>query len=755
MNANPNYASTASAYLACGWGPLPIPQGTKDPPPDGYTGYRGKLITADDIGRWATTNGAYQVAVRVPPDVVGIDVDDYGGKHGADTVCALEARFGPLPPTWSSTSRLGTRSRIMFFRVPNGTRLPGSLGDGVDVIQHHHRYAVVWPSIHPEGRPYRWSDGAGQVRDDLPEVGELGELPWAWTNELQYRAEHDTHAAATHDEVRAFLAEHSRTRNPDRLAEVIHDCTSRTGSRHDRLVVFACWTMREAMAGIYSAKDAADALWAWWRSVHDEPQRIDSPEFAEAIAWAIAQARAEPERVVDIDNRQAGRELISGPTPSIPRPLGASVRVDASVEPIGHGHLPEVFWDREDLAHIRRAAHVQMVAAEALLGVVLARVALLAPPTLRIPAIIGNVATLDMNIGLVAPSGHGKTVALGLGRTLIVHNRADVKDGVPLGSGEGIAQAFLGRRKKADTNEKENYQAFTAVLFEVDEGRAIHEIGGRAGSTLPETLCRAWSGQNLGQTNASAETSRLVEAGTYRAVVIAAWQPGHASVILREADGLAQRTLWLPAIDSTIPRRGVVKPGPLIWTPPPTITGGAFIGFPTSIVEEVRDEHYRRARGELIVDDLATHDKLQQIKLGSSLALLAQRTDVTVDEDWWRAGMLVDLSARTRAGIAAGARAAEQRERDTRDEHAVRRVIRVRQAEDNADHERAVQTMARALHRCPPGERMTEAMLGRALRSDKRYLAGDAIAALVNRGYAEGDNSEGFAPGPLRPGQRP
>src|SRR5690606_32377887 len=56
------------------------------------------------------------------------------------------------------------------------------LGPGIEVIRHGHRYAVAWPSTHPDtGRPYRWitPDGATALTD-IPAPDTLPEPPHAW-----------------------------------------------------------------------------------------------------------------------------------------------------------------------------------------------------------------------------------------------------------------------------------------------------------------------------------------------------------------------------------------------------------------------------------------------------------------------------------------------------------------------------------------------------------------------------------------------
>lgn len=174
---------SAQLYLSNGWGPLLLPTGQKTPPPSGYTGESGKRVRQEDVNRWLEQNPRGNVGLRLPLNVIAIDVDCYDGKKGAETLTDLERGYGELPPTWSSTSR-EDGSRQYFYRVTPGTRLPGALGAGVEVLQNHHRYAVVWPSVHPAtGRTYTWytPDGTAAEPGVVPSVGDLTDLPNEWT----------------------------------------------------------------------------------------------------------------------------------------------------------------------------------------------------------------------------------------------------------------------------------------------------------------------------------------------------------------------------------------------------------------------------------------------------------------------------------------------------------------------------------------------------------------------------------------------
>ena len=175
------YAATATRYLNAGWSPLPLPAGQKTPVPKGYTGANGETPSYPDVHAWTEDKGDGNVALRLPPDVIGVDVDHYADKPGGLVLQQLEQQLGELPTTWRTTSRDDGHSGIRLYRVPAGLRWPGGLGPGIDTIRHDHRYAVAWPSTHPNGSTYRWitPDGATAL-SDIPTPDDLPDLPAAW-----------------------------------------------------------------------------------------------------------------------------------------------------------------------------------------------------------------------------------------------------------------------------------------------------------------------------------------------------------------------------------------------------------------------------------------------------------------------------------------------------------------------------------------------------------------------------------------------
>lgn len=209
------------SYLDSGWVPLPLPPKEKFPPPAKWTGgakaHSGKRPKKGEYKTWAKSgygvHKAGNIAVRVPKNVVGIDVDMYDGKHGRDTLAEYEERWGKLPSTWVSTSR-DDGSGIRFFTVPEGLSWASRVGgeaSGIEIVRWDHRYAVVWPSVHPSGAEYGWLSPGGVRESDndwFPGINELSPMPDAWVDGLtsgrQEWVEREE-AELTHDEVLAWL----------------------------------------------------------------------------------------------------------------------------------------------------------------------------------------------------------------------------------------------------------------------------------------------------------------------------------------------------------------------------------------------------------------------------------------------------------------------------------------------------------------------------------------------------------------------
>ena len=108
----------------------------------------------------------HNIGLRMPENVIGIDVDHYDDKNGAATLSAAIEKWG-TSPTPGAVSARDWPSGILFYRVPAGLHW-NDLGPAVELIKPVHRYAVVWPSTNPkaDGAPYRWY--APRSDDDQP-----------------------------------------------------------------------------------------------------------------------------------------------------------------------------------------------------------------------------------------------------------------------------------------------------------------------------------------------------------------------------------------------------------------------------------------------------------------------------------------------------------------------------------------------------------------------------------------------------------
>jgi hypothetical protein len=299
------YAAAAQAYWNAGWqGVLPLPIGEKKPPPKRTTGHEGHWPSWPDVMAWSEgPEGRGNIGVWLPRDVLGLDIDAYGSKLGRETFDALEASWGPLPATWFSTNRTDGVSGIRFFKVPAGLKWPAGAGPGIDLIQHHHRYAAVWPSIHPEGRMYVWMDSGGHYSMFPPPIGGLPELPAAWVEGLTHGELEDAPSAMNdlgNDKIVAWLKEHDgKGTTCWRMVEATKTALAAltTGeSAHDSMVL-QVWSLvnlvSEDHRGGYAALEALEA--AFIAEVADRRSRAEAlEEFQSAVVGAVNKVSANP-----------------------------------------------------------------------------------------------------------------------------------------------------------------------------------------------------------------------------------------------------------------------------------------------------------------------------------------------------------------------------------------------------------------------------------------------------------------------------
>ncbi|WP_405844624.1 bifunctional DNA primase/polymerase [Streptomyces sp. NBC_01518] len=196
------FAHAQQLYSSSGWPVLVLPRLKKCDPPYGFTGKYDQVAGEKEFKRWLDTNPhdpacfgpLANIGIRMPRGVIGIDVDQYGNKRGAEQLAELIARNGPLPDTFRSTRRGPENpSGIRLFRVPESWVGRGKAAVDIDVIQHHHRYAVAWPSVVPEFKDgtgalfqYAWYD-LSVAECAPPHIGDLPFLPQPWQDDVSVK----------------------------------------------------------------------------------------------------------------------------------------------------------------------------------------------------------------------------------------------------------------------------------------------------------------------------------------------------------------------------------------------------------------------------------------------------------------------------------------------------------------------------------------------------------------------------------------
>ena len=192
-----------------------------------------------------------------------------------------------------------------------------------------------------------------------------------------------------------------------------------------------------------------------------------------------------------------------------------------------------------------------------------------------LPPLVGGPGSLNYFAAVIGRAGAGKSAGAATARDgLPLADRGlEVADDRPLGSGEGLAELYMGARTEDDpaTGKPTKVRAqvrWNTYLY-IDEGEALLDQTDRKGATISETLRRGWSGQTLGQSNASQDRTRIIPAGQYRLGMVIGFQPEKAGRLLADdVGGTPQRFVFASAIDTAIPDDPPPWPGPIEWHPP-------------------------------------------------------------------------------------------------------------------------------------------------------------------------------------------
>lgn len=631
---------------------------------------------------WFGRRGAWQAGTLcidcAKSDLVVIDCDR---QEGIANWAALVAEHN-IGATW--VARTPSGGQHWYFRAdpnhPVGIDASGKVAPSVDV-----RGAgglVFAPPSRDKRGTYHWVEGVPEW-DHLPVVPQI----------VIDRMTEPKHGRADSTRAPDGAPPHGRTKQPRRFTndQAIAFCrphvealrTARDGGINDQLNTTAIvlghfvpefWTRSQAEGVLLEALSATVYDGRTWNAENTIASGLD----AAARDWIAVKIDAHGKRE-STPSGTAEPQRADGPDPRTERlPT-----------------LPDDFWQaRPMLSRIRQAAHARGRSGDLVFYANLARLSAMVSHELVFNSGIG-VGSLNTFVAAVGPSGMGKSTGADVAHELLPTPRylrpADgsvlFRDGLPIGSGEGLAEAYMGVVTRAipgeykqngdPRTEKVRAQVRHNAFVYVDEGEALIRMAERAGSTVGPTIRSAWNAQLLGQANASEERIRILPARSYSLGLVIGFQRHTCQPLLADATaGTPQRFLWCAAVDQGVPDQQPDSPGQLtvhIENGLAPVTGT--IRFAPEIRAELWRGNLARVRGEVEVAELDSHEPLMRCKVAALLAVLDERMDVTV-ADWDLARIVWETSCAVRDQLIAHGKREAAKERWVKESQYIERQVR-------------------------------------------------------------------------------
>ncbi|AZG44823.1 bifunctional DNA primase/polymerase [Gordonia insulae] len=310
--------TAAMAYAKAGWYVLPTdPRDIKNPGSVVGKGWHSQSSRDPKVLAAWFAGTDYGIALHVGRS--GAVVFDVDTPSNVPDVMRPHLQAAPYQSTRPDQERRGH----YIFAAPPGRTIgnsTGKLGGAWGEIRGTNGVIIAAPTPHPRNGEYRWLT-TGLV-PALPD--ELGDLLPDGTPSAD---------AATDAVVNQFVAEHTAAQRPELLTAVVDKLRADIAagnSRHDSTMSALAWAMREAAAGLYPAKDAAERVWSVFKeAVLQDGSRTEQAAHNECwgmFSWAVAQALgADPEEV-----RRGAEERVSGEAFSFnPADWGIDVGQDA------------------------------------------------------------------------------------------------------------------------------------------------------------------------------------------------------------------------------------------------------------------------------------------------------------------------------------------------------------------------------------------------------------------------------------------
>jgi len=157
----------ARFYAGLGWHIFPLVPGTKSP----FKGSSGSSEATTDLAQidaWWSANPEANIGIR--PSAAGLYVFDVDPRNGgSESFAALQAQHGLIDSPLAVDSPGG--GFHLYFSAKPGTRYTSAPAVGID--GKFNGYAVLPPSLHPNGKRYAWRNGPQAAAAAAPSWFEL------------------------------------------------------------------------------------------------------------------------------------------------------------------------------------------------------------------------------------------------------------------------------------------------------------------------------------------------------------------------------------------------------------------------------------------------------------------------------------------------------------------------------------------------------------------------------------------------------
>jgi hypothetical protein len=324
----------------------------------------------------------------------------------------------------------------------------------------------------------------------------------------------------------------------------------------------------------------------------------------------------------------------------------------------------------------------------------------------------------------VGRSGTGKSAANSAARQILNISHEQYRFDISLGTGQGLIEAYLRPMRKTEEGYEEGLkvQKYLGCHFQVDEGSGLVALATKKEDITLDMTRSLWSGEPVGQANASASTSRYLPANSAAFGLQVGFQPDVAATFITVGAGLGtpQRFLWANATNPDQLDEPPEVRGSLNVTILPHRDTPQVFTFDDSIRRQVRITRSAITRGEIEIDPFDSHVFLNRMKVAVCLARLENETHVSIQR-WELAGMITEVSTNNFHNIREQGQKAEQARREQQSDHKAESVIRVNEKTREQSARSGALAMARKLDKEQKPLKYSE--LSQASSSDDRRRA--------------------------------